>query len=173
MMLVFVLSHLAPVLTGRSPALLINPGSDALGNLFFLRFSVQISAALFQAFISLFLLLLFVVILRRERIAIAASWLLLTLIFSLVADATWIMIPLTALGAGLLVFTLVRLGLLAVVMMLFFSHLLVFFPITTELTAWYAIDFTIALAIAIVLAAYGFYISLGGQKLLPGTLLEE
>jgi hypothetical protein len=57
--------------------------------------------------------------------------------------------------------------------MLFFSHLAIFYPITTELTAWYATDFTIALAIALVLAAYGFYISLGGQKLLSGKLLDE
>jgi hypothetical protein len=55
----------------------------------------------------------------------------------------------------------------------FFAHLVVFYPITPELTAWYATDFTIALVIAIVLASYGFYSSLGEQKLLSGRLLEE
>jgi hypothetical protein len=52
--------------------------------------------------------------------------------------------------------------LLALSAAVFFAHLSVFYPITTELTAWYAIHFTIALAIALALAAYGFYISLGG-----------
>ena len=44
---------------------------------------------------------------------------------------------------------------------------------TTELTAWYATEVIIGLGIALVLAAYGFYTSLGGQKLLSGKLLEE
>ena len=126
-----------------------------------------------MAFISVFLLLLFVVILRRERFAVLALWLLFTLVLSLVSEATWMRVPFTGFAAALVVFTLVRFGLLAVISMVFFSHLLIFYPITTELTAWYATDFTIALAIALVLAAYGFYTSLGGQKLLSGKLLEE
>ena len=126
-----------------------------------------------MAFISVFLLLLFVVILRRERFALLALWLLLTLMLSLVSESTWIRVPFSAFLAALVVFTLIRFGLLAVISTLFFSYLAIYYPITTELTAWYATDFTIALAIALVLAAYGFYTSLGGQKLLSGKLLEE
>lgn len=37
--------------------------------------------------------------------------------------------------------------------------------ITTELTAWYATDFTIALAV------YGFYTSLAGQPLFGGEII--
>jgi serine/threonine-protein kinase len=172
-MLVLILLHVFPKSLGRAPTLLLNPGSSYLGNLFFLRVAMHSTAGLFQAFISVFLLLLFVVILRRERLAVLALWLLLTVVLSLTAEATWTTISFAALATGLVVFTLVRFGLLAVIMVVFFSHLIVFYPVTTELTAWYALDFTIALVIAIALAAYGFYISLGGQKLLPGTLLEE
>ncbi|HLA11808.1 MAG TPA: hypothetical protein VJ023_14575 [Pyrinomonadaceae bacterium] len=50
-----------------------------LGNLFFARFSGQVTAGLFQAFISVFLLLLFVVILQRKRFAVLALWLLLNI----------------------------------------------------------------------------------------------
>ena len=52
---------------------------------------------------------------------------------------------------------------------LFLFHLWVFFPITTEFTAWYASDFTIGLAICVALAVYGFYTSLAGQTLLAGS----
>jgi serine/threonine-protein kinase len=173
MMLTMMLAHLSPRLIGQAPTLLLNPGVEYVGSLFFFRFSTQIMAGLFQAFISIFLLLLFVLILRKDRIAVLALWLLLTVMLSLVSEATLVMIPFIAMATGLVVFTLVRFGLLAVVMVVFFSHLIVFYPVTTELTEWYAVDFTIALVIAIALAAYGFYISLGGQKLLPGTLLEE
>ena len=44
---------------------------------------------------------------------------------------------------------------------------------TTEVTAWYATDFLIALVIGVALVGFGFYTSLGGQKLLSGKLLEE
>ena len=141
--------------------------------MFFARFAGQVSAGLFQGFIAVFLLLLFVLILRRERFAVVVLWLLITVILTLVAEATWMTIPFTGLWAFLMVYSLVRFGLLALVSGLFFSHLVVFYPITIDLTAWFAVDFTIALVIAIALAAYGFYISLGGQKLLPGTLLED
>lgn len=83
------------------------------------------------------------------------------------------MIPFTALSAFLVFFALKRYGLLTLISAIFFSHLAVFYPITTELTAWYATDFTIALVICLALAAYGFYTSLGGEKLLSGKLLEE
>ena len=173
MMLTMMLAHLSPMLIGKAPALLLNPGVEYMGSRFFIRLSTQIMAGLFQAFISVFLLLLFVLILRKDRIAVLALWLLLTVMLALVAEATLVMIPFIAIATGLVVFTLVRFGLLAVIMVVFFSHLIVFYPVTTELRAWYALDFTIALVIAIALAAYGFYISLGGQKLLSGTLLEE
>ena len=44
---------------------------------------------------------------------------------------------------------------------------------TTELTAWYAIDFTIALAILVAVVAYGFYTSLAGQALFSRKLFED
>ncbi len=172
-MLVLVFYHLSPKFLSQSPALVLNPGSVILGNLFFLRFASQATAGLFVAFISVFLLLLFVVILRRERFAVLALWLLFTLLLSLVSEATWMRVPFTALLAAIVVFTLIRFGLLAVISVLFFSYLAIFYPITTELTAWYATDFTIALVICVLLAAYGFYVSLGDQKLLSGKLLEE
>jgi hypothetical protein len=64
-------------------------------------------------------------------------------------------------------------GLLAAVAAFFFAHLWVFFPMTTELTAWYATDFTIALVICVALAGYGFYTSLAGQPLFGGKLLQD
>jgi hypothetical protein len=173
LMLVIIVSRISPRLLGQSPEFLFNPGSVVLGNLFFARFTGQVTGALFQAFIMVFLLLLFVVVLRRERIAVLALWLLLTVMLALVSEATWLMIPFTALWAFLVVLTLIRYGLLALVSVVFFSHLLVFYPITTELTAWYATDFTIALVIAVAIAAYGFYISLGGEKVFSAKLLED
>jgi hypothetical protein len=56
---------------------------------------------------------------------------------------------------------------------MFVFHLWVFFPMTTELTAWYAINFTIALAILVAVVAHGFYRSLAGQPLFTGKLFQD
>ena len=166
-------ARLAPRWLGRPSSFVISPGNAEIAHLFFLRFAAQLYVALFFSFIALLLLLLFVAVLRRERIAVVALWLLMTLLVTLVSRASVMMIPFTALMAFLGVFALKRYGLLAVISALFFFNLGVFYPMTTELTAWYAIDFTIALVICIALAVYGFYISLGGQPVFKGGLLQE
>src|SRR6185436_19641533 len=127
----------------------------------------------FLGFMSLFLLLLFFVVLRRERLAFGLLWLLLTLVSELLAETPMQLLPLTAVGAFLPVYVLYRYGLLASVATFFITLLAVHYPMTPQLTAWYATDFTIALAICVGLVGYGFYTSLGGQKLMSGKLLEE
>ena len=171
--LVQILSFVAPRWIGRPSSFVINPGTSDIAHLFFLRFAAQLYVALFFSFIALLLLLLFVAVLRRERFAVVGLWLLMTLLVTLVARANMMMVPFLALGAFLVVFALKRYGLLTLISTLFFYALGVFYPMTTELTAWYATDFTIGLVICIALAAFGFYTSLGGQKLLSGKLLEE
>jgi hypothetical protein len=173
LILISILSRVVPQWIGRPSWLEPHPGNEIIGALFFARFAGQLAFALFQAFIPLFLLLLFVAVLRRERLALVALWLLLTVFDTLISQASLMMIPFIALSAFLMVFTLKRYGLLALISALFFFFLWVQYPMTTELTAWYAIDFTIGLVICLALAAYGFYISLGGQKLFSGKLLEE
>jgi len=153
--------------------LVISPGNTDIAHLFFLRFAAQLYVALFFSFIALLLLLLFVAVLRRERIAVVALWLLMTLLVTLVSRASVMMIPFLALGALFVIFALKRYGLLALISTLFFYALGVFFPMTTELTAWYATDFTIALVIGIALAVYGCYTSLGGQPFFGGKLLQD
>jgi hypothetical protein len=173
MILINILSHVAPRWIGRPSSLVINPGSIEIAHRFFLRFATQLSAALFLAFIALFLLLLFIAVLRRERIAVVALWLLLTILTTLISRANLMMIPFTALSAFLVFFALKRYGLLTTISAIFFFHLFVFYPMTTELTAWYATDFTIALVVGIALAVYGCYTSLGGQPLFGGKLLQD
>ena len=102
-----------------------------------------------------------------------AVWLLITVLNTLLVQVSPVMIVFPALFASLLVLVLYRYGLLAAIAALFVTHLWVFYPITTELTAWYAMDFTIALVICVALAIYGFYISLAGQPLFGGRLLED
>jgi serine/threonine-protein kinase len=176
MILLQILAHLSPRWIGRPSSLTINPGSEVIGthlSFFFTRFSSQLMAGLFLAFIALFMLLLFVVVLRRERVALVTLWLLITVLTTLISEATAIMVPFTALSAFLTLFALKRLGWLVLSSAAFFAHLEIFYPMTTELTAWYATSFTIALVICLALAVYGFYTSLAGNPLFGGKLLQD
>ncbi len=69
-------------------------------------------------------------------------------------------------------FAMIRFGLLAVVMWFAFS-LMVNFPTTTDLSAWYAGRTVILFVFFIALACYGFWISLAGRPLFAKDLLEE
>jgi len=158
---------------GRPYAIMSNPGSALLGSLFWGRFASQLTAALFLSFIPLFLLLLFVVILRREWLAMAVLFVLVTMFGTLVGNSTAIGVPAAMLQAAITLGILYRFGLLALVATLFFVHLWVFYPMTTDFGAWYAIDFLIGAIISLALAAYAFYISLGGQKVFAERLWED
>lgn len=71
------------------------------------------------------------------------------------------------------VFCALRLGAVGLMSMLMVFHLWVFYPVTTEVTAWYASTFVMISIVVLAMSTYAFYISLGGQKILSGKLLEE
>ena len=112
-------------------------------------------------------------VLRRERLAFGVLWLLLGTVNVLIGQVHVLMIPLALISAFLATFVLYRFGLLASAAAFFFAHLWVFYPMTTELSAWYAMDFLMALSICVALVIFGFYTSLAGQPLFGGKLLQD
>ncbi|HKP35663.1 MAG TPA: serine/threonine-protein kinase [Pyrinomonadaceae bacterium] len=165
----------SPVLywLGRPFDVVTNPGSAIVGAHFSSRFASQLTAALFLSFITLFLLLLFVVLLRREWLGLAALWILFVLFGTGVSNSSATALPAAAIGSALTLFILYRYGLLALCTMMFFLHLWVFYPMTTSFTAWYAFDFVIGLVICLALAVYGFYTSLAGQSVFGRKFLQD
>lgn len=158
---------------GRSFEIVSNPGSEILGSHFTGRFTAQLTAGLFLSLITLFLLLLFVVILRREWLGLGVLWALLTLFGTLVGNPGISELPAAAIGSAITLFVLYRYGLLALCSAVFVLHLWVFYPITTEFQAWYAFDFVIGAIFCVALAGFGFYTSLAGQSVFGGKLLKD
>jgi hypothetical protein len=117
--------------------------------------------------------LLFVVILRREWLAVGALWIILTMFGTLVGHTTLMGLSDAMIGAAITLFILYRFGLLALCATLFFAHLWVFYPITIEFGAWYARDFVIGAIISLALAVYAFYLSLAGRSVFGGRLLDD
>jgi len=71
------------------------------------------------------------------------------------------------------VFVVARCGFLALVVALQFSTVLQWFPITTDLSAWYSGIGLTGACLLLGLTVYGFYTSLGGQPLFGRVSLED
>jgi hypothetical protein len=121
----------------------------------------------------LFVLFLLRVLLRKEWAAAGVLVLLFTL-FQALPSASPAVAAVTGLIAfGLEVFLLVRFGVLVLIASFFFQEFLSNFPLTTQVSAWYAgIGFAGILALA-ALAFYSFYTSLGGSSMFGTAALED
>jgi serine/threonine-protein kinase len=171
----FYLSDLIPRMLGYPPRTpwFDFPATQLLGvRSFAFGISQQSQGALMQSFILLFILFLLYIILRKEWLAAVAVWVIGTLALSLTHESL-AGVPFAAFGTFLAVWVLYRHGLLALISALFFLHLTIFYPITSEFSAWYAGDFVLGLITAIALAVYGFYTSLAGQPLFRGAIPDD
>ena len=171
----FFLANLVPKWLGYPPSMpwLDFPATQLLGLRSFAHsITNQFYAGLLQGFILLFIFLLLFIILRRERVAAFALWLIMAVALTL-THKTLAGVPFAIVVASLVISVLYRYGLLALISAIFFLHLAIFYPITSDLSAWYAGDYVLALIICVALTAFGFYTSLAGEPLFRGALPDD
>ncbi len=126
------------------------------------------------AFVLLFTLVLLSRLLRKEWLAFGVAWLIFTfLIGSLAGSQSLINWVATGLFTACWIIIQARFGLLATVSFMSCVLLLIFYPITSDFSAWYAQGTIFVLVVYLAICGYGFYTSLGGQKVFAGKLLEE
>jgi serine/threonine-protein kinase len=169
------LANLVPQSLGYPPAIpwFDFPATQLLGSRSFAHgITNQFFAALFQPFIVLFFLLLLYIVLRRERLAAIALWLLIAAVLSLTYE-TLVSVPFACLSAFLVIWVLYRYGLLALISALYFLHLMIFYPITSDFSAWYAGDYVLAVMVGLGLVGFAFYTSLAGEPLFRGAIPDE
>jgi hypothetical protein len=125
---------------------------------------------------------------------VSLSSLLLVMMISRLLRREWLAFGLVAilvtfaqgrnpfLGSGFLLFgititvqfiVLARFGLLALLAQIICFLLIRQYPITSDFSAWYSGGTIFALGVFVAICGYGFYTSLGGQKVFAGKLLEE
>ena len=121
----------------------------------------------------LFILVLFRVLLRKEWAAAAAFVLLLTVLGAASSQFAPVVLVTGLVYWVLLVFLLIRFGLLAWVAQGIFHNLLASFPLTTQGSAWYAGISLAGILLMAAMAFYGFYTSLGGRPVFGRAVLEE
>ena len=119
----------------------------------------------------LFALLLFRVILRRLWAAAGLLVLILATVLFLGGDKPLIDAPLALFYWALHIFILVRVGILAFLSLRVFLMPGLFLISTTDLSAWFAGRALLMPVVLFALAAYAFYVSLGGRSLLSDKLL--
>jgi tRNA A-37 threonylcarbamoyl transferase component Bud32 len=157
--------------SGQGPVGGLFVGIGGFPDLFFDKFTETLITAFLFSFIILFLGLL----LRRKWLGVAAV-LLINIVISIGSgfannDSTVEIVAVIAV-TSLLILTVGRFGVVAMISVLLFADLLNR-PVTTELSAWYASEFVMYALVLIGLAIFGFYTSTAGQKLWQGKLLGE
>ena len=121
----------------------------------------------------LFVLFLFRALLRKEWAASLAWVLFISVLFAVGSESVPLALARTLIVSVVTVFLLRRLGLMWLVAAFFFNGLQSNFPLTTQGSAWYAGTGLAGILLMAALAFYGFYTSLGGQKVFEGKLLED
>jgi serine/threonine protein kinase len=171
----FYLADLVPRLLGTPPRVpwVDFPATELLGiHSFANGFFHQIFSGLMQGFMLLFFLFLLYIVLRKDWLAAFVVWLIMSLTLSLTHQSL-LGVPFAAFSVFLVIGVLYRYGLLALISTTYFMHLNIFYPITSEFTAWYAADFVLALIVALAIAAFAFYTSLAGQPLFRGAIPDD
>jgi len=74
--------------------------------------------------------------------------------------------PFAVLTTAIMMFTLLRFGILALAVEVFASNLLCYFPITLDLSRWYAPNSLLMFAVIVALLLYGLRTALGNRPLL-------
>ncbi len=123
----------------------------------------------------LFLILLFFVVLKKERLAAAVLWLVqfTIMVLAFLFTEPWYLWIFGAAIATCYVITAFRFGLLSLIALQFFFSLSYYPAMTTTLSSWYAGQTLMAVVVLLTIAVYSFYISLAGQPLFRTEILKE
>jgi hypothetical protein len=111
-------------------------------------------------------------LLRKTWAAAAMLVLFGTAVIFPSGESALYLIP-TLLVTGISAFVIFRFGLLAALMESLFFVLLLCFPITTDLSAWYSGIGLTGLTLLLAFALYAFHTSLGSQPLFGRASLED
>jgi len=120
-----------------------------------------------------FFVLVFLRALLRNRWAAATVFVLLYSFFNtLSSNHPLVDAPIWIIIFGIAAFAMVRYGLIVLATAVFTADTLLNVPYTLDPSAWYAPLSTCMVLSVIVLAVWGFYTALAGQKLVKGELFD-
>jgi len=133
---------------------------------------LNIVSSIQSTLIFFFLIVLLRVLVRNRWLAAAIFTLIFTVPKVLGSDHPYIETPIWLAIYGIAAFTVVRFGLIVLAMGVLTVDVLLNVPITLDFSNWYAARSLSVVLGFVVVAAWGFYTSLGGQRLWKDDLFE-
>jgi hypothetical protein len=112
---------------------------------------------------AVFVLLLLRLSLQHQWLAVIAFVLLTSVGGAVASDYWWIALTTSALLTGFFVLLLLRVGLVTAVVAFYTSGLFIVFPVTSDLSSWYAGAGVAALLVLAALAGFGFMTAVAGR----------
>jgi hypothetical protein len=163
-----------PPLTGTGPNALRIPGPPTPLYVLLMYQVIPIIIPILWLLLSF----LFFLVLRWERLAWVATWLMTMTLYAVPflgpnLDGYALMLLETALLIGLQVCVLACFGLLAFAGLLFCKVLLSLAPLTADLSAWYASQGILLALVVVGLAVYAFVTATRGQRLFSEGILGD
>jgi protein kinase-like protein len=158
----------APGMTPVPPSELMMRGTREAASFFFARQS----DAVFAAIGMMFLFFLASSVFRRKWLG-AVPLGLLFLMLHLSGENLVIELPFAVLMAALLVFVVLRFGLLAVAAGGLVASLMTVSPLTLDFSRWYAGRSLLALTVVVAIALYGFRAAFGRRPIFGMVALED
>ena len=121
-----------------------------------------------------FFLVLFILraLLRNQWLAIPVFVAIWASVPALKSDYPVIEVPALVMVYSIAALAVIRFGLVTLAVGIFTADVMLNLPFTLDLSTWYASSSLFVLISIFVLAAWGFYTSLGGQKLLKEDLFQ-
>ena len=134
---------------------------------------LQVSNAVLFPMAFLFLIVLLLFLLRKRWLAMGAFIAILTVVTALQFDSLLVGVLTGAMSWGIILFVIVRFGLLAIVFTFLISSWVQVLPAPPNASAWFAGRWVFLIGVILGLVVYGFVVSLGGRRIFRDTLLEE
>ena len=123
---------------------------------------------------TLFVILLLTIILRKRWLVLITTWLLAILVGPFLPGNVFnqYIMPIVMSGilAAILMFALLRFGLLTATVAFFAWHVLFWMPLTSNLSAWFASSTILIAGVLLGLALFGFYHSMERRPVVFDTL---
>lgn len=144
------LNKVAGIMFGLQPGAMIVPIA-----IFFLIFGVRL-------------------VVRKQWAAVGVAFVLMSLVQGLQTQQTTVLgWAASAVVWGILIFVIVRFGILSALISFVYANTLLVLPLTTDLSAWYVNRAWFGLAVLAIVTGTGVYLALAGRPVFAGALLQD
>jgi hypothetical protein len=144
------LNDVAGIMLGLQPGAMIAPIA-----IFFLIFGVRL-------------------VVRKQWAAVSVAFVLMSLVQGLQTQQTTVLGWVASAAVwGILIFVIVRFGILAALIAFVYANTLLVLPLTIDMSAWYANRVWFGLAVLAIVTGTGVYLALAGRPVFAGALLQD